>query len=70
MAKLLYTWFGKLTFHEFGLELVLPQFLENKPQRMLMLIFSGAEHKYIIQVHQHKAINILSRDTVHQPLKG
>ena len=48
MAKALYTWFGKLTLLEFGLELMLPQFLDNKPQMMYMLMFSSAEHKYVI----------------------
>ena len=70
MAKVLYTWFIKFTLLKFGLELVLPQSLENKPQMILMLIFSGTEHKYIIQVYIYKVINVLAHDTIHQPLKG
>ena len=52
MAKVLYTWFTKLTLLKFGLQLMLPQLLENKPQMIFMLMFSGTEHKYIIQVDQ------------------
>ena len=70
MAKVLYTWFTKLTLLKFGLELVLSQLLENKPQMIFMLMFSGTEHKYIIQVHKHKVINVLPHDTIHQPLEG
>ena len=36
---------------------------------LFMLMFSGAEHKYIIQVYQHKVIYVLSHDTIHHPLK-
>ena len=70
MAKVLYTWFTKLTLLKFGLELMLPQPLENKSQMIFMLIFSGTEHKYIIQVHKHKIINVLSYNIIHQPLEG
>ena len=70
MAKVLYTWFSKLTLLKFSLELVLSQLLENKLQMMLILIFSGTEHKYIIQVHKYKIVNILPHDTIHQPLEG
>ena len=59
--------FTKLTLFKFGLELVIPQ---NKPQMIFMLMFSGTEHKYIIQVHKHKVINVLLHDTIHQPLEG
>ena len=69
MAKVLYTWFTKLTLHKFSLQLMLPQSLENKPQMIFMLMFSGSEHKYIIQVDQHKVINVLPHKTFHQPLK-
>ena len=62
-------WFTKLTFLKFGLQLMLPQSLENKPQMISMLIFSGTEHKYIIQVHKEKVINVLSYNTIHQPLE-
>ena len=48
---------------------MLPQFLENKPQMIFMLMFSGTEHKYIIQIHKHKVINILAHDTIYQPLE-
>ena len=48
MAKVLYTWFAKLTLLKFSLQFVLPQSPENKPQRIFMLMFSGTEHKYII----------------------
>ena len=34
-----------------------------------MLLFCGTEHKYIIQVHKYKIINILPHNTIHQPLK-
>ena len=70
MAKVVYTWLTKLTLLKFGLQLMLPQSLENKPQMIFMLMFSGTEHKYIIQVHKHKVINILPHDTIHQPLEG
>ena len=70
MAKVLYTWFTKLTLLKFGLKLMLPQSLENKPQMIFMLMFSGTEHKYIIQVHKHKVINVLPHNTIHQPLEG
>ena len=59
MAKVLYKWFTKLTHLKFGLELLLSQSLENKPQMIFMLMFSGTEHKYIIQVHEHKVIIVL-----------
>ena len=35
-----------------------------------MLIFSGTEYKYIIQVHKNKVINVLPHYTIHQPLEG
>ena len=70
MAKVLYMWFTKLTLLKFGLELMLPKSLENKSQMIFMLMFSGAEHKYIIQVHKHKVINVLPHNTIHQPLEG
>ena len=38
---------------------MLPKLLENKSQIIFMLMFSGAEHKYIIQVDQYKVINVL-----------
>ena len=59
MAKVLYMCFTKLTLLKFGLELMLPKLLENKSQMILLLMFSGAEHKYMIQVHKHKVINVL-----------
>ena len=68
MAKVLYMWFTKLTFLKFGLQFMLPQSLENKPQMIFMLILSGTEYKYIIQVDQHKVINVLPHKTIHQPL--
>ena len=37
---------------------------------IFMLMFSGPEHKYIIQVHKHKIINILPHNTIHPPLEG
>ena len=49
---------------------MLPKLLENKSQMIFMLMFSGAKHKYIIQVHKHKVINILPYNTIHQPLEG
>ena len=49
---------------------MLPKLLENKPHMIFMLIFSRAEHKYIIQVHKHKVINVLPHNTIHQPLEG
>ena len=70
MAKVLYTWFAKLTFLKFGLELMFPKSLENKSQMIFMLRLSGTEHKYIIQVDQHKFINVLPYNTIHQPLEG
>ena len=65
MAKVLYTWFIKLRFLRFGLQLMLPQLLENKPQMIFMLMFSRTEHKYIIQVDQHKVANVLPYNTIH-----
>ena len=70
MAKVLYTWFTKLTLLKFALQLMLSQLLENKPQMIFMLTFSGTKHKYIIQVHKHKVINVLSYNIIHQPLEG
>ena len=70
MAKVLYTWFTKLTLFMFGLQLMLPQSLENKPQMIFMLMFSGTEHKYIIQLYKYKFINVFPHNTIHQPLKG
>ena len=70
IAKVLYTWFTKLTLLKFGLQLMLPQSLENKPQMIFMLMFSGTEHKYIIQVDQHKVIIVLPYNAIHQPLEG
>ena len=49
---------------------MLPQWLEIKSQMIFMLMFSGTEHKYIIQVDQHKVINVLPYKTIHQPLKS
>ena len=49
---------------------MLPQSLENKPQMIFMLMFSGTKHKYIIQVDQHKFINVLPHNIIHQPLEG
>ena len=69
MAKVLYTWFTKFTLLKFGLQPILPQSLENKPQMIFMLNFSGTEHKYIIQVYQHKVINLLHRNIIQQPQK-
>ena len=37
---------------------------------IFMLMFSGTKHKYIIQVHKHKVINVLPHNTIHQPLEG
>ena len=48
---------------------MLPKLLENKSQMIFMLMFSGDEHKYIIQVHKYKVINVLPHNTVHQPSK-
>ena len=59
MAKVLFTWFTKLTLPKFGLKLMLPQALEKKFQMIFMLMFTGTEQKYIIQVHKHKVIYIL-----------
>ena len=70
MANVLYTWFNKLTLFKFGLKLMLPQLLEKKSQMIFMPIFSRAEHKYIIQIHKHKVINVLPHNTIHQPLEG
>ena len=69
MAEVLNMWFTKLTLLKFGLKLILPQLLENKPQMIFILMFSGTKHKYIIQVHKHKVINVLPHDTIHQPFK-
>ena len=52
------------------MQLMLPQSLENKPQMIFMLIFSGTEHKYIIQVNKNKVINVFPHKTVYQPLEG
>ena len=49
---------------------MLPQLLENKSQMIFMLMFCGPEHKYIIQVHKQKVVNILPHNTIHQPLEG
>ena len=70
MAKVLYTWFTKLILLKFDLELMLPKLLENKSQMIVMLLFSGTEHKYIIQVHKYKVINVLPHNIIHQPLEG
>ena len=70
MAKVLYTWFTKLTFLKFGLQLMLPQSLENKPQMIFMIMYSRSEYKCIIQVDQHKVINVLPHNTIHQSLKS
>ena len=70
MAKVLYTWFTKLTLLKLGLQLMLPQSLENMPQMIFMLMFSGTNHKYIIQVNQYKVINVLPHNTIYQPLKS
>ena len=32
---------------------------------IFMLMFSGSEHKYIIQVDQYKVINVLPHKTIH-----
>ena len=69
MAKALYTWFTKLTFLKFGLELMLSQSLKNKPQMIFMLMFSSTKHKYIIQLYKHRFINVLAHDTIHQTLE-
>ena len=37
---------------------------------IFMLMFSGTEHNYIIQVDQNQVINILPHKTIHQPLKS
>ena len=65
MAKVLYMWFTKLTLLKFGLKFMLPQPLENQPQVIFMLMFSGTKYKYIIKVHKYKFINMLSHDTIH-----
>ena len=49
---------------------MLPQSLENKSLMIFMLMFCGAEHKYIIQIHKHKVINVFPHNTIHQPLEG
>ena len=70
MAKVLYTWFTKLAFLKFGLQLMLHQLLENRPQMIFMLMFSGTEHKYIIQEDQHKVIKVIPHNTIYQPLES
>ena len=65
MAKVLYMWFTKLTLLKFGLQLILPKPIENKPQMIFMLMFSGTEHKCIIQVHKYKVINVFPHNTIH-----
>ena len=70
IAKVLYTWFTKLTLFKFGLQLMLPQALENKPQMIFLLMLNGTKHKYIIQVHKYTVINILPHNTIHQSLEG
>ena len=70
MAKVLHTWFTKLILLKFGLQLMLPQLLENNPQMIFMLMFSGTEYKHIIQVDQHKVINVVPYNTIYQPLEG
>ena len=70
MGKVLYTWFTKLTLLQFALQFMLPQSLQNKPQKIFMLMVSGTEHKYIIQVHKDKVINLLPCNTINQPLEG
>ena len=70
MTKVLYTWFTKLTLFKFGLQLMLSYSLENKPQMIFMLMFSGTEHNYIIKVYKYKVINVLPHNTIHQPLEG
>ena len=37
---------------------------------IFMLMFSGAEYKYIIQVYKNKVISVLPHNTIHQPLEG
>ena len=49
---------------------MLPKLLENKPHIIFMLMFTVAEHKYVIQVHKHQVINVLPYNTIHQPLEG
>ena len=49
---------------------MLPQSLENKCQMIFMLMFTGTEHRYIIQVHKNKFINVVPHNTIHQPLEG
>ena len=49
---------------------MLPESLENKSQMIFMLLFTGTEHKYIIQVYKYKVINILPHKIIHQPLKS
>ena len=65
MAKVLYMWFTKLTLLKFGLELMLPKLLEKNSQMIFMLLFSGTEHKYIIQVYKFKVINVLPHNIIH-----
>ena len=36
---------------------------------IFMLMFSGTKHKYVIQVYKYKVSNILSHDTIYQPLR-
>ena len=49
---------------------MLPKPLGNKSQMIFMLLVSETEHKYIIQVHKYKVINVFPHNTIHQPLKG
>ena len=49
---------------------MLPQLVKNKPQMIFMLMFSGTEYKYIIQVDQYKVISVLPHNIIHQPLEG
>ena len=49
---------------------MLPKSLEQKSQMIFMLMFSGIEHKHIIQAEQYKCINILPYKTILQPLKS
>ena len=70
MAKVLYMWFAKLTLLKVDMQLMLPQSLENKAQMIFILMFSGTEHNYIIQVDQHKFIYVLPYNAIHQALKS
>ena len=65
MAKVIYTWFTKLTLLKFGLQFKLAQLQKNKPQMIFVLMFSRTEEKYIIQVDQHIVINVLPHSTIH-----